>query len=71
MTYILCSMEMDIMWSMIWCRVTGSDKIIQLQCAKAWSEWQLNTLQLNIDAGLIETKLSNDEWVLAKAKLET
>ena len=56
---------------MICCRVTGSDKNVQLQCAKAWSEWQLNTLQLNIDPGLIETKLSNDEWVLAKAKLET
>ena len=52
------------------CRLTGDDKEVQLRCAKAWSGWELNTLKLIADPATIQTKLANDTWALAFAKIE-
>ena len=51
-------------------RLTGADKEVQLRCAKAWSAWELNTLKLIADPATIQTRLANDTWALAFAKIE-
>ena len=51
-------------------RLTGDDREAQLRCAKAWSGWELNTLKLIADPAVIETRLANDTWALAFAKIE-
>ena len=51
-------------------RLTGDDKEVQLRCAKAWSGWELNTLKLIADPAIIQTRLANETWALAFAKIE-
>ena len=53
------------------CRLTGSDRDAQLQCAKAWLEWELNTVKLITDSTAIERELANsDHENVAKARMQ-
>ena len=52
------------------CRLTGSDKAIQLKCARAWTAWELNVLTMICDPAIIEERLAIDDWVLTFAKTE-
>ena len=36
------------------CRLTGSDKEIQLKCARAWTAWELNILTLTCDSAVVK-----------------
>lgn len=51
-------------------RLTGSDKAVQLKCARAWTAWELNVLTLVCDPALVEERLAIDDWILGFAKTE-
>lgn len=51
-------------------RLTGSNEDIKLQCARAWSGWEMNTVKLISDPAVIESRLSDAAWALAFARIE-
>lgn len=54
------------------CRLTGSDRDAQLQCGKAWVEWDLSTVKLITDSTAIERQLANsDRESVAKARMQS
>jgi proline iminopeptidase len=50
-------------------RLTGSDKEMQLKCAKTWSHWECATCNLIMNASSI-ARAEQDEWSLAFARIE-
>jgi len=51
-------------------RLTGDNKEVQLECAKAWSGWELCTSKLITDATSVQTRLTDLDWTLAFARIE-
>ncbi|MCM2474004.1 prolyl aminopeptidase [Rhizobium sp. CG5] len=51
-------------------RLTGSDKAVQLQCAKAWSTWEGETVTLLPDPAY-SAHFGEDDFAIAFARLET
>ena len=43
---------------------------VQLQCAKAWSGWELWTAKLISDPAVIEARLEDLVWTLSFARIE-
>ena len=50
-------------------RLTGSDKKIQLRCARAWSRWEGATLSLNANPARVK-EFGGDRFALAFARIE-
>ena len=50
-------------------RLTGEDKRIQLQCARAWSLWEMATCRLLQDKTTLE-KADDDKFALEFARIE-
>ena len=50
-------------------RLTGDDKQVQLECAKAWSTWELATSRLYLDP-LYMARAEADIWALQFARIE-
>lgn len=50
-------------------RLTGSDRALQIECAKAWSLWEGETITLLPDAGN-STSFAEDDFALAFARIE-
>ena len=42
----------------------------KLRCARAWSKWELRTSKLITDQTAVESKLCDDQWLLAFARIE-
>ena len=53
------------------CRLTSDDKETQLRCVRAWTEWELSLLSLINNPPAIESKLTDEKWMLTKALIET
>jgi hypothetical protein len=52
-------------------RFTSGDKDVQMHCVRAWTEWELSLSALIPDATFIESKLADEQAILAKALIET
>ncbi|MCM2292007.1 prolyl aminopeptidase [Allorhizobium sp. BGMRC 0089] len=50
-------------------RLTGGDKALQIECARAWSQWEAATISLVPDPDLIED-FGEDHYALAFARIE-
>ncbi|XP_060598187.1 probable proline iminopeptidase isoform X2 [Ruditapes philippinarum] len=50
-------------------RLTGSDEKVQLECAKAWSKWELKTSKLYVDDSYV-ARAEADIWALQFARIE-
>ena len=50
-------------------RLTGNDEKAKLECAKAWSKWELTTSRLYVDPSYI-ARVEADEWALQFARIE-
>lgn len=50
-------------------RLTGEDKAVQIQCAKAWSAWEMATCRLKVDQATI-SRAEDDKFSLAFARIE-
>jgi proline iminopeptidase len=50
-------------------RLTGSDREAQLQCARAWSKWEMATCKLYMDPEALK-RAEDDEFALAFARIE-
>jgi proline iminopeptidase len=50
-------------------RLTGDDRAVALECAKAWSVWEGGTITLLPDEGLM-TEFAGDDFALALARIE-
>ncbi|MBA3806097.1 MAG: prolyl aminopeptidase, partial [Acidobacteria bacterium] len=50
-------------------RLTGDDKAVQLEAARAWSVWEGSTSKLFFDAAMID-KFDEPEFALAFARIE-
>jgi len=50
-------------------RLTGDDKQVQLECAKAWSTWELATSRLYLDPSYM-ARAEADIWALQFARIE-
>ena len=51
-------------------RLTGGDKEIQLQCAKAWTAWELCMFSLISDPAVVASQLADEKRLLTKALIE-
>jgi proline iminopeptidase len=51
-------------------RLTGSDPKVQLECAKAWTTWEMSTSRLYIDPATVE-RGEDDKFALAFARIES
>ncbi|XP_037031168.1 probable proline iminopeptidase isoform X3 [Bradysia coprophila] len=61
--------ERDDFVSAYYKRLIGSDETERLRCAKAWSTWEMATLQLKVNPENI-LRAENDTWALAFARIE-
>ena len=59
-----------ILWYIVLCRFTGDDKDVQMRCVKAWTEWELSMFGLVPDPAAVQSKLTNEKWMLTKALIE-
>ena len=50
-------------------RLTGNDTVVQLNCARRWSVWEMATSRLIVDHDLLN-RAESDEWALQFAKIE-
>ncbi|OQV14079.1 putative proline iminopeptidase [Hypsibius exemplaris] len=50
-------------------RLTGKDEAAKLECAKAWSKWEMATSRLYCDPDLVK-KVDEDEFALQFARIE-
>ena len=50
-------------------RLTGADAAVQLEAAKAWSQWEGRTVKLRPDPNLIDTH-GNDAFAIAFSRIE-
>ncbi len=50
-------------------RLTGEDETVRLQCARAWSKWEAQTLSLAADDARVE-QFGGEEFALAFARIE-
>lgn len=50
-------------------RLTGSDEVTQLECARSWSAWEMSTSRLIVDRDLLR-RVESDLWALQFAKIE-
>lgn len=50
-------------------RLTGEDKKVQIDCAKAWSTWELATSRLYLDPTYL-SRAEADIWALQFARIE-
>jgi proline iminopeptidase len=51
-------------------RLTGEDELERLQCARAWSAWELMTSRLQTDVNQAQRSIDNDDFVLKFARIE-
>jgi proline iminopeptidase len=61
--------EREDMISAYYKRLTGSDKVVQMNCARAWSTWECATSRLFVDPEMI-AKAATGDWSLAFAMIE-
>ena len=50
-------------------RLTGPDEQEKLECAKAWSKWEMATARLYCDPEMVQ-KVDEDEFALQFARIE-
>jgi proline iminopeptidase len=50
-------------------RLTGDDRAVQLDCAKAWSQWEGATITLLPDPGMV-SDFGEDNYAIAFARIE-
>ena len=48
-------------------RLTGDDREVQLQCAKAWTAWELSMFGLIPNPALLQSKVQDEEWMINRA----
>jgi len=51
-------------------RLTGNDEKVKLECARAWSTWELHTSRLYVDPNYIARAADDDKFALAFARIE-
>lgn len=52
-------------------RFSGADKDVQMRCVRTWTEWELSLCGLVPDTAFIQSKLADEQAILAKALIET
>jgi len=66
----MCSqVERHDLMSAYYRRLTSDDETVRLECARAWSRWEMTTSRLYVDPAYLE-RAEADIWALQFARIE-